>query len=162
MNVFDIITLIFLVLAIFNGWRKGFISQLCSLAGIVGGIALAIAFGESVGAMLGIDAAYSKVLGFIITFIAASIATSLLAKILSSLFSAIGLGGLDTLLGMALSALKYGLILSVLFVAFENLNKDMKLVEQRHFTESKSFEPVSALSETALEWFNTFTKEVEQ
>lgn len=162
MNIFDIITLIFALLAIINGWRKGFISQLCSLVGIVGGIALAIAFGAEVGAMFGIDASYQKPVGFIITFIVTSIAASLVAKLIGSLFSAIGLGGLDTLLGVVLSLLKYALILSVLFVAFSKLNAEVKLVEARHFNESKSYKPISALSGKALDWFNTFTKEIEQ
>lgn len=162
MNIFDIITLIIIVLAIFNGWRKGFISQLCSLAGIIGGIALAIAFGSTVGDMLGIDAAYSKPVGFVVTFIVTGIAMALVAKLLGGLFSAVGLKGLDTILGVALSVIKYALILSVLFVAFEKFNGEVKLVEPRHYKESKTFKPVSALSDTALELFNTFTKEVKR
>lgn len=162
MNIFDIITLIIIVLAIFNGWRKGFISQLCSLAGIIGGIALAIAFGGTVGDMLGIDAAYSKPVGFVVTFIVTGIAMALVAKLLGGLFSAVGLKGLDTILGVALSVIKYALILSVLFVAFEKFNGEVKLVEPRHYKESKTFKPVSALSDTALELFNTFTKEVKR
>ena len=161
MNIFDIITVIFALLAIFNGWRKGFISQLCSLAGMVGGIALAIAFGAEVGAMFNIDAAYQKPIGFIITFVVASVAASLVAKIIGSLFNAIGLGGLNTLLGIALSLFKYALILSVLFVAFTKLNNEVKIVEARHFKESKCYKPISALSDKALDWFNTFTKEIE-
>ena len=162
MNIFDIITLIIIVLAIFNGWRKGFISQLCSLAGIIGGIALAIAFGGTVGDMLGIDAAYSKPVGFVVTFIVTGIAMALVAKLLGGLFSAVGLKGLDTILGVALSVIKYALILSVLFVAFDKFNGEVKLVEPRHYKESKTFKPVSALSDTALELFNTFTKEVKR
>ena len=162
MNIFDIITLIFALLAVVNGWRKGFITQLCSLVGIIGGVALAVAFGAKVGSMFGIDPAFSKPIGFIITFAVSTIATSFIAKILSSIFSTIGLGGLDSLLGIALSALKYGLILSVIFVAFENLNKETNLVKPRYISESKCFRPISALSDTALEWFNTFTKEVQQ
>ena len=73
MNIFDIITIIIALFAIFNGWRKGFISQLLSLVGIVGGVALAITFGDEVGALFKIDAAYSKVVGFIITFFVAAI-----------------------------------------------------------------------------------------
>lgn len=162
MNIFDIITLIFIVLAIFNGLRKGFISQLCSFVGIIGGVALAIAFGGEVGQMLGLDEAYSKAVGFIVTFIVCAIAMLLIAKLLGGLFSAIGLQGLDKLLGIALALLKYGIALSVLFVAFENLNKEVKIVDNRHFTESKSFKPVSGISDTALDWFNTFKKEVGQ
>lgn len=159
MNIFDIITIIILVLAAIAGARKGFISQLFSLFSIVGGIMLAIGYGESVGQMLNLDPAYSKVLGFIITFIVATIVASLLGQILSKLFSALGLGSVNALLGVVLSELKYLLLLSVVFVTFERLNNNFQIVEARHFEESKSFGMVSSLSGTALEWFNTFTEE---
>ena len=162
MNIFDIITILFAVIALFNGWRKGFISQLCSIVGIIGGIALAIAFNGQVGELFGIDPDYAKPVGFIITFLVSSIAMSFVAKIVGSLFSAFGGGGLDSLLGIALSLLKYALVLSVLFVAIEKLNKDVELIKPRHFTESKTFKPISALSDKALEMFNTFTKAVNQ
>ncbi|MBQ5844318.1 MAG: CvpA family protein [Alistipes sp.] len=162
MNVFDIITIIVLIIAIFSGWKNGFTSQLLSLAGIMGGIALAIAFGEEVGTLCKIDPAYAKVLGFIITFVGTVITAMILAKLLSSIFSALGLGSLDTFFGILLSILKYGLILSVAFVAFGNLNKKVEWVDKRHFENSISFKPVSALSDTALEWFNAFTKEAKQ
>ena len=123
---------------------------------------MAIAFGGTVGDMLGIDAAYSKPVGFVVTFIVTGIAMALVAKLLGGLFSAVGLKGLDTILGVALSVIKYALILSVLFVAFEKFNGEVKLVEPRHYKESKTFKPVSALSDTALELFNTFTKEVKR
>ena len=89
MNIFDIITLIIIVVAIFNGWRKGFISQLCSLGGIIGGIALAIAFGGTVGALIGLEGTSAKVMGFIITFVVVGIVMMLLAKAVSRLFKAV-------------------------------------------------------------------------
>lgn len=158
MNIFDIITLIFAIVAVFLGWRKGFIKQLCSLIGIVGGIAIAIAVGGDIGTMLGIDAAYAKPLGFIITLVVSVIAASLVAKVVSSIFSAIGLGGLDTLAGIALSLIKFLLILSVAYVAIEKINKEVKLIDEKHFTDSETFRPVTAVSERALEAFNTFSK----
>ena len=162
MNIFDIIIIIVLIIGAGAGARKGFISQLFSLIGIVGGIVVAIAYGEAVGKLLNLDPAYSKVLGFAITFIATAIIASILAQILSKLFSALGLGSLNTLLGVLLSAVKYMLILSVIFVAFERLNNNIQLVEARHFESSKGFSLVSSLSGTALEWFNTFTEEAKQ
>jgi membrane protein required for colicin V production len=162
MNIFDIITALFAIIALLNGWRKGFISQLCSLVGILGGIALAITFNGEVGALFGIDPAYVKPVGFIITFLVTSIAMSFIAKIVGSLFSAIGLGGLDSLLGVALSMLKYALVLSVLFVAVEKFNKEVNFIKPRHFTESKCFKPISALSDKALEMFNTFSQTVKK
>lgn len=162
MNIFDIITIIVLILAAIAGARKGFITQLFSLLSIVGGILIASAYGPSIGEALGIDAAYSKIAGYAITFIATAVAASLVARILAKLFSAMGLGGLDTLLGVVLSAAKYMLILSVVFTTFERLNTNMQMVEARHFESSKSFKIVSSLAGTALDWFNEYTtKEAE-
>ena len=162
MNIFDIITIIVLILAAIAGARKGFITQLFSLLSIVGGILIASAYGPSVGEALGIDAAYSKIVGYAITFIATAVAASLVARILAKLFSAMGLGGLDTLLGVVLSAAKYMLILSVIFTTFERLNTNMQMVEARHFESSKSFKIVSSLAGTSLDWFNEYTtKEAE-
>ena len=79
MNIFDIIIIIVLIIGAGAGARKGFISQLFSLIGIVGGIVVAIAYGEAVGKMLNLDPAYSKVLGFAITFIANPLETILCA-----------------------------------------------------------------------------------
>lgn len=162
MNIFDIVTIIVLVLAAVAGARKGFITQLFSLLSIVGGWLVASAYGPSVGQSLGIDAAYSTIAGYAITFIATTIAASIVARILAKLFSAMGLGGLDTLMGVVLSAAKYMLVLSVVFTTFERLNANMQMVEARHIESSKSFRIVSSLSGKALDWFNNYTtKEAE-
>ena len=41
-----------LVLAVWNGWRQGFVMQVCSLAGIIAGIWVASRYGAEVGAWL--------------------------------------------------------------------------------------------------------------
>lgn len=160
MNIFDIVSVIFLAIAIFGGWRSGFAEQVLSLMGIVGGVVIAASYGKSVGAWLGIDEAYSAAIGVVITFIAVAIAAAILSKLLSKFFSAIGLGSVNTILGILLATAKYALVLSVIFVAFEKFNNKAQIVDARHFKESKSFKPVAALSSTAMEWFDAFTKEV--
>ena len=162
MNIFDIITIIILILAALAGWRKGFTTQLLSLLSIVGGILLASAYGAEVGAALKIDPVYSKILGYVITFLATALAASLLSRVLSGIFAAMGLGGLDSVLGVALSALKYLLILSVAYIAIERFNNSLGFIEDRHFEESKSFNLVASVSGMALNWFNTFAEEGKQ
>ena len=49
MNILDIIVWLALAVAVFNGWRKGFIGKLFSLAGLVGGIWLALGYGARYG-----------------------------------------------------------------------------------------------------------------
>jgi len=55
LNAVDLIVCLVLVLAVWNGWRQGFILQVCSLAGIVAGIWLAAQFGTQVGEWLRLD-----------------------------------------------------------------------------------------------------------
>ena len=147
MNIFDIITLIVLVWAVVSGWRSGFAAQLLSFAGIVIGLILAVRFGAQVGSWLGIDAKFAAVAGFVITLI--------LTKFLKTMLSFIGLHSLDTILGIALSMLKYLLILSVAYAAFGALNDDLQLVDKRYIASSRSFRPVRNASECIfpyIEW----------
>ena len=59
MNTIDLIVCLILALAVWNGWRQGFVMQICSLAGIVAGIWLASRYGVYVGAWLKLDATVS-------------------------------------------------------------------------------------------------------
>ena len=121
MNAIDLIVCLVLALAVWNGWRQGFVVQVCSLAGVVAGIWLAAHYGGRVGAWLELA----------------------------------GLGIADILLGVAVSVLKYLLILSALFSAFDKLNADYTLVGPRTVGQSKCYEPVLRLSEAVfpfLEW----------
>ena len=61
----------------------------------------------------------------------------------------------DIVLGIAVSVLKYMLVLSVLFSAFDSLNEDYTLVGPQTIEKSKSYKPVMRLSEAVfpfLEW----------
>ena len=111
MNTIDLIVCLILALAVWNGWRQGFVMQICSLAGIVAGIWLASRYGVYVGEWLKLDE--------------------------------------------TVSVLKYMLVLSVLFSAFDSLNEDYTLVGPQTIEKSKSYKPVMRLSEAVfpfLEW----------
>ena len=121
MNTLDLIVCLVLALAVWNGWRQGFVVQICSLAGILAGIWIAAIAG----------------------------------RVVRKVFHFAGLGVADTLLGIAVSVLKYLLVLSVLFSAFDALNEDYCLVGPRTIEQSKSYKPVRWLSESIfpfLEW----------
>lgn len=152
MNVFDIITLIVLLWALFSGWRSGFISQCFSLAGIIVGVILACRFATEVGLFMKLEPQFATLVGFIAIFVATIIVSGLLSRALRKLFSAIGLGSLDTLLGIALSIVKFTLILSVVFCKFDSLNKEVDLVSKKYIAESYTFRPISSLSAPVLSW----------
>lgn len=155
MNAVDLIVCLVLALAVWNGWRQGFILQVCSLAGIVAGIWLAAQFGTQVGEWLRLDPDIAAAGGFVTVLVAVILVVAIAGRLVRKLFHFAGFGIADTLLGIAVSVLKYLLVLSVLFSAFDNLNEDYTLVGPETIEKSKSYKPVMRLSEAVfpfLEW----------
>ena len=126
MSVIDLIVGLLMLWAVFNGWRQGLILQLCSLAGIV------------LGAWLGIR-----------------FAVAIVGRLLRKVFHFAGFGIPDHLLGVAVSAAKTLLILGLLFSAFESLNKDHTLAEEKTLDRSVCYRPMIRLADSLfplLEW----------
>ena len=154
MNFFDILTLVALVWAVISGWRSGFISQLLSLAGMILGIILALRYGAAVGAMFGIDSRFSVVAGFLITFVAVLIVATILSRLLAKVLSFIGLGWVNTLLGIVLSIVKGLVVLSMLYAAIYSLNLNSQLIEPDYFNSSVSFDIVRKCAEPLFNFWN--------
>ena len=70
MNTLDLIVCLVLALAVWNGWRQGFVVQICSLAGIVAGIWIAARFGAQVGGWLRLDDEVAAAGGFVTALVA--------------------------------------------------------------------------------------------
>ncbi|MEG1864421.1 MAG: CvpA family protein [Alistipes sp.] len=155
MNTIDLVVCILLILAVWNGWRQGFIVQVCSLAALVAGIWLASRFGVQVGALLKLDPAIASAGGFVVVLLAVLLAVALVARIVRKLFHFAGFGLLDIILGIAVSILKYVLLLSVLFSAFAKINVDHTLIRAQLLNESITYRPILRVSEHLfpfLEW----------
>lgn len=155
MNTIDLIVCIVLVLAVWNGWRQGFVVQICSLAGIVAGIWIASRYGAEVGAWLKLDQTVSSAGGFVVVLLLVVLLVAIAARLVRKLFHFAGFGIPDIVLGIAVSVLKYLLVLSVLFSAFDALNEDYTLVGPRTIEKSRCYKPVMRLSEAVfpfLEW----------
>ena len=159
MNFFDILTLVALVWAIISGWRSGFVSQLLGLLGIIFGVVLSIRYGAAVGEMLHIDNRFMVVAGFLITFVATLIVATILSKLLARVLSFVGLGWVNTLLGIVLSVVKGLLVLSLLYASIYVLNGNLQLVEKDYFDNSISFDVVRKCAEPLLNYWET-AKEV--
>lgn len=155
MNAVDLIVCLVLALALWNGWRQGFVLQICSLAGIVVGIWLASRFGAEVGGWLRLDEEVAAAGGFVTVLVAVVLAVAIIGRLVRKLFHFAGLGLADILLGIAVSVVKYLLLLSVLFSAFEKLNVDYSLVGPQTIEHSRSYKPIQRFSESLfpfLEW----------
>ena len=154
MNFFDILTLVALVWAVVSGWRSGFVSQLLGLLGIILGIVLSLRYGTAVGEMFGIDARFSVVAGFLITFVATLIVATLIARLIARVLSFIGLGWVNTLLGIVLSIVKGLIVLSMLYAAIFALNANLQFVEPQYFDSSISFDLVRKCAEPLFNYWN--------
>lgn len=164
MNTIDLIVCIILVLAVWNGWRQGFVVQICSLAGLLAGIWIASRYGTEVGAWLELDPAISAAAGFVVTLLAVILVAALAGRIVRKLFHFAGFGIPDIALGIAVSVLKYLLLLGVLFSAFDALNEDYTLAGPQTIETSKSYKPVMRLSDAVfpfLEWIGEQVPEEE-
>lgn len=155
MNAIDIIVGLILLLAVWNGWRQGFIVQICSLAGIVAGIWLASRYGEAVGVWMKTDPTICIPAGFVVVLLAVVLAVSVAARVVRKLFHFAGFGIPDSLLGVVVAVVKYLLLLGALFGAFDRMNADYTLVEPRTVEGSKLYKPLIRISDAVfpfLEW----------
>ena len=129
--------------------------QVCSLAGIIAGIWVASRYGAGVGAWLKLDETISAAGGFVVVLLAVVLLVAIAGRLVRKLCHFAGFGIADIVLGIAVSVLKYMLLLSVLFSAFDTLNEDYTLIGARTIEKSKSYKPVMRLSERIfpfLEW----------
>ncbi len=155
MNTIDLIVCLVGLWALWSGWRRGCIQQICSLAGFIAAIWLAARFGREVGTMLGLDAEIAMAGGFVVVLLAVIIGVGILSRLLRGVFQFAGLGLIDVVLGIALSMLKFALLLSVLFSAFDRLNEDYNFVSPAKLAASRTYRPIKSLAPAMLpvvEW----------
>ncbi|MDE6710974.1 MAG: CvpA family protein [Alistipes sp.] len=155
MNTIDLIVCLVLALAVWNGWRKGFIVQVCSLVAIAVGLWCAAHYGPGAGEALHLDPSVRTAGGFAVVLLAAMLVIALAARLLRRVFRFVGFGMLDIALGIGVSVLKYMLVVSALFAAFDRLNADYSLVDSRIVEHSRCYRPVLRLSEwifPVVEW----------
>ena len=145
MNILDIIVWLALAVAVFNGWRKGFIGKLFSLAGLVGGIWLALGYGARCGEALHMEGT------------TAAVAANLVGRLVSKACSTIGLGGLDTLLGIALALLQAVLLLGLAFKATDYF--DPELIARSTREESKCYAPVMCVADKIFPSLGEYARE---
>lgn len=155
MNVIDLIVCLVLAVAVWSGWRQGFIVQVCSLAALAAGVWLAARFGPLVGGWLHLDEEVASVGGFITVFVVTILVVAIAGRMVRKLFHFAGFGLADIVLGVVVSVVKFLLVLSVLFSAFDALNVDYSLVDRRTIEGSRSYRPVMRISASVLpflEW----------
>ena len=141
MNWFDIVLIVVLALATFLGLRRGLISTVLPLVGLIIGIVLAGHYHGTVGEWLPGDSVYAGWGGYAIILVAVLIAAVILATILRRFIRLILLGWIDRLGG------------AILGLAFGSLLCAAALAACVKFGLGESFIQGSGIAQLLLDWF---------
>ncbi|SEP88450.1 membrane protein required for colicin V production [Hyunsoonleella jejuensis] len=152
MAVIDIILGALMLFGLIRGFMKGLFVEVASLAALVAGVYGAIHFSNFAAEFLmekvSWDEKYINIVAFAITFIIIVVAIALAGKALTKLANFAALGILNKILGGVFGGLKIGLILSVVLIVFDGLNKTIPFASAEDLEESVLYKPVKSLAPT--------------
>lgn len=152
MNYIDVVLSILIVIAAIQGFRKGFIIELASLAALILGIWGGIKFSDFTAGFItkhtGFHSEYLSTIAFVITFIIIIILVHTLGKMLDTVVKAVFLGFLNRLAGIIFGVLKSAVILSIILLLIDDLDENVHLLPAKQKTESKIYMPMKQLVPT--------------
>ena len=150
MNVLDIVLVDLLLFGSIKGFLKGFFVEIASLIALIAGIYGAIHFSNYASEFLLDHVEWSEktvnITAFAITFIIIVLAISLAGKALTKLADFAALGLFNKILGAVFGALKIGLILSIVLIIFDKMNKTILFVDEDNIENSTLYNPVKSLA----------------
>jgi membrane protein required for colicin V production len=150
MSIIDIVLAALILFGFIRGLFKGLFVELASLLALVLGVYGAIHFSYYTADFLMSRVEWNEktinIIAFGITFIIIVLAISLAGKALTKLADFAALGMLNKLLGGVFGALKIGLILSVVLIVFNKLNKTFPFMAKEDLEKSVLYEPVKSIA----------------
>ncbi len=152
MSVLDIILGALLLFGLINGFIKGLFVEIASLLALILGVYGAIHFSDFAADLLQSRFDWSEktinITAFAITFVIIVLAISLAGKALTKIADFAALGIINKLLGGVFGALKIGLILSVVLIVFDKMNRTLPFVDESELEDSVLYKPVKSLAPT--------------
>lgn len=118
----DILVVILLIMAIVLGIKRGFVAQLCHLAGVYVAILIAPKFATEVGMLVMDDVGKAYLAGFIIIVAAALILIWIIAPLIKALVVWKPLKLVDALFGALLNVATMVIVLAAVFSIFDRIN----------------------------------------
>ena len=154
MNILDAIILICLIPAIFQGLRKGFISQAISIISLIVGIWASARFAdivtEWVSQYITASEQVMKIVVFVIILTVVFIALGLIGRLLEKILNFAFLGWINKLAGVAFSLMKAFLILGLIAIAFNSINTTLELVKPETISDSVLYQPLKNAADTTF------------
>ncbi|MFV0593487.1 MAG: CvpA family protein [Draconibacterium sp.] len=150
MNYIDIILLILLVLSAINGFTKGLIAEVVSLAALILGIWGAIEFSYITSEFLienfHLTTKHLNIISFVVTFVVIVILVHIVGNVVNKMAEAVLLGFVNKLAGLVFGVIKSALIISVLLVVFDKVDKDVGIISKETKANSRMYEPIRSLA----------------
>ena len=126
-NFFDVIVIAIIIILALKGLFTGFIREVFSIIGIVGGVIVAsrfhIGFGNFVNSILKLESqTIINLIGFMIILGIIWVLSLILAEVVLRFARFIRLGYLDRILGVVIAGFKIFLIASIILFTFSKIN----------------------------------------
>ncbi len=158
MNTIDVIIAIPLLWGAWQGFNKGLIITISSIAALLFGVWGSIKFSNFTADFLannfGLKSQYNSLIAFAITFLIIIIAVHVLAHIVDKLLSAAALGLFVKIAGAAFGILKWGLIISIILSLYGTINNDYKYTTKESIDKSILYKPISSIAPSIFSYFN--------
>lgn len=150
MNYIDIVLALLLVFSAINGFRKGLVAELASLAALILGIWGAIEFSDVTSEFLvdnfNMKSEHLKIISFVITFVVIVVLVHVVGGVVNKLIETVMLGFLNKLAGMVFGIVRAALILSIVLVVFDKIDEDIQILSPEAKNESQMYEPIRNLA----------------
>ncbi len=157
-NLLDIIILIPLLLFAWQGYRKGFIIEVATLAALLLGIYFALYFSDYAATLLTeyftIDEKYLAILSFIVTFVVVVVAVVLVGKIVQKFINLLLLGFLNKAAGAVFGLLKGALLVSILLALIHYFDANENLIKKEQKEQSVLYHPVASVVPWLYSWLD--------
>ncbi len=165
MNYIDIIIGILLLLAAINGFRKGLMSELASLAALVLGIWGAIEFSYITSDFLvenfHLESKHLNLISFIITFIIIVILIQIIGNSLSTFMEVAMLGFINKMAGLLFGIIRSALIISILLMVIEHFESKITIITEEAQSKSQLYEPIRNFAPSLLPFVKKWESEEE-
>lgn len=149
MNTIDIILAALLLFGLIRGFFKGFFVEVTTLVALALGLYGAIHFSYFAAGFIEPRVSwplnYVETASFAVTFLVVVVLLFLLGRVLTKLAEAASLGILNKLMGGVFGMLKIGLVLSVLLIVFDHVNRTIPFFTDEKKETSVLYKPVKSL-----------------
>jgi len=159
-NLLDILILIPLLLWAYQGYKKGLIISLASLAALILGLYFAFYFSDYTADKLteyfNISEKYLAIIAFVVTFVVVVIAVVLVGKIIQKFIDVLLLGFLNKAAGAVFGVLKGALYLSILFFVINYFDPNHGLIKDEVRNKSLLYKPVESFAPFLYSWLHLY------